>query len=340
MNHKERCLAVINGRKPDRVPVIPQSFLFGIEHAGFKMKDVVFDGRKMARAHAICQDTFGYDGCVIDFDDATIAEACGAKVIHRDEEPAIVNEEEPVLASLDDIEDLPLPTPESGRIPVWLEATRELVNLTHNEVFIMGRADQGPFGLACLLRGTQQFMVDVLMEDPQKIKKVLDYCTKASSIFAKAQKDAGAHCTSIGDALAGPNLIPPDMFRSMVLDHHHKLTKELTEYGIPLSIHICGDTTEIAEDMASTGCAILELDWQVNFGEIRKRIPAVLMGNINPSDPMVFGSPETVAEATISLLESTGGRGLLMSTGCAMGRNTPLDHFKVLIDTTKNFPLP
>jgi uroporphyrinogen-III decarboxylase len=123
----------------------------------------------------------------------------------------------------------------------------------------------------------------------------------------------------------------------MVLGHHKNLTKELTEYGIPLSIHICGDTAEIAEDMSSTGCAILELDWQVDFGKIREQVSTVLMGNINPSDPMVFGSPEDVQTATALLLEQTGGNGLLMSTGCAMGRNTPGENFEMLIETTRNF---
>jgi len=44
--------------------------------------------------------------------------------------------------------------------------------LVGEEVFIMGRADQGPFTMATLLRGAQQFMEDLVLEDPVLIKKV------------------------------------------------------------------------------------------------------------------------------------------------------------------------
>ena len=339
MNSKERCLAVLKGQKPDIIPVVPQGFLFAIEQAGYKMKDVVFNGRKMADAQCKSWQKFGYDGCVIDFDDATIAEACGAKAIFREEEPTIVNEENPVLKRLEDIEDLELPTPESGRLPVWLEATSELVRMTENQVMVMGRADQGSFALACLLRGTQQFMMDVMTEPPEKIHKVLEYCTKASVMFAKAQKDAGARITSIGDALAGPNLISPEMYHDLVVSYHLELTREIQEYGIPLSIHICGNTTNIIDDMASTGCSVLELDWQVDFGEISKKVTNVLMGNINPSDPMVFGTPEKVKQQVLKLLEVTRGKGLFVSTGCAMGRNTKPENLTAMIDAVKEYKL-
>ena len=40
--------------------------------------------RLLAEAQAFCQEKYGYDGCVIDIDDASLAEACGAKVIYRE----------------------------------------------------------------------------------------------------------------------------------------------------------------------------------------------------------------------------------------------------------------
>ena len=205
MTSLERCLAVLNGDIPDTLPVIPQCFMLAIETAGFKIGDVNRNGKLMAKAHAISQEKFNYDGCVIDFDDASIAEALGAKVIFRDDEPAVVNEDEPVLKNLRDIYDMDFPDPlKSGRLCEWLEATRTLVDEIGDHVFVMGRADQGPFSIACMLRGTTQFMMDIMTEDKKVITDVLEYCRKASAIFAKAQKDAGAHATSIGDALAGP----------------------------------------------------------------------------------------------------------------------------------------
>lgn len=340
MTSLERCMAVLNGEIPDFLPVVPQSFMLAVETAGMKISEVNKCGCKMAEAHIISQDKYGYDGCVIDFDDATIAEAVGAKVIYRDDEPAIVDEGQPVLKDLRDIYDMPIPDPmTSGRLNVWLEATSRLNEAIGDHVFIMGRADQGPFSIACLLRGTTQFMMDLMTEDEKIINDVLDYCRRISAVFAKAQKDAGAHATSIGDAFAGPNLISPDMYRQFALEPEKKLAKEVQDYGIPFSIHICGNTNGIIKDMGTTGAKILEVDWMLDMKEARQAVPddVVLMGNIDPSFPLVLGNTEQIDEAVKNLLEATKGRRHIISSGCAMGRNTPPENFKAFIAAARKY---
>ena len=339
MTSLERCLAVLNGETPDILPVVPQCFMLAVETAGFKIGDVNRNGKLMAKAHIISQEKYGYDGCVIDFDNASIAEALGAKVIFRDNAPAVVNEDEPVLKNLRDIYDLDEPEPlKHGRLCEWLEATRTLVDGTDN-VFVMGRADQGPFSIACLLRGTTQFMMDLMTEDKKLIDDVIEYCRKASVIFAKAQKDAGAHATSIGDALAGPNMIAPEMYRNFALEPERRMVKEVQEYGIPFSIHICGNTNDIIEDMGETGAKILEVDWQLDMRKACDAVPnsTVLMGNVDPTFPLVLGTPKDVEEAVKKLIEQTRGRNIFVSSGCAMGRNTPPENFGAFVDAARRY---
>lgn len=340
MTSLERCMAVLNGETPDVLPIVPQSFMLAVETANMQICEVNKDGKKMAQAHIISQEKYGYDGCVIDFDDATIAEAVGAKVIFRDNDPAIVDEAQPVLKDLRDVYDMQLPDPEkSGRMCEWLEATRTLTESIGDHVFVMGRADQGPFSIACLLRGTTQFMMDLLTEDKQLIDDVLEYCRKISAVFAKAQKDAGAHATSIGDAFAGPNLISPDMYRQFALEPEKRLVKEVQDYGIPFSIHICGNTNGIIADMGTTGAKILEIDWQLDIAKAREIVPAstILMGNIDPSYPLVIGTPADVDLAVKKLIEATKGRGHIISSGCAMGRNTPPENFRAFIAAVRKY---
>jgi MtaA/CmuA family methyltransferase len=314
--------------------------MFSLESEGYRIGDLNYNGKKMAEARRISQEKYGYDGCVIDFDTAVLAEAVGAKVIFRDLDPAAVDEEHPVLKDLRDVYDLEIPDPlKAGRLPVWLEATRTLADAIGDHVFIMGRADQGPFTLASQLRGTQQFMMDLLTEDPKLIADVLDYCRKVITAFAKAQKDAGAHATSIGDALASPNLIDPYLYRAFALEPEKQLTQEVQDYGIPFSIHICGKTNDIIADMGTTGAKILEVDWQLDMSRARELVPAstILMGNINPSFPLVLGTPDDVDKAVKELVEKTKGQGLFISSGCAMGRNTPPENFRALIAAARKY---
>jgi MtaA/CmuA family methyltransferase len=272
---------------------------------------------------------------VIDFDDATLAEACGAKVIYRDSDPAIVDESDLALKDLRDVDSLKLPDPwSSGRLPVWLEATRLLVERVGDRVFVMGRADQGPFDLACLLRGPQNLLMDLTDEaNHGAIHRLIEFGRKACTLFAKAQKDAGAHATSIGEAFAGPALVSPNVFRQFAQEPDTRLIREVQDYGIPMALHICGNTTGIIGDMGRTGAKILEVDWQLDMGQARQAVPAgtVLMGNVNPSDPLVFGAPAQVDAAACRAIRATRGRGLFLSSGCAMGRNTPPANMRALV---------
>ena len=340
MTPKERVMTVLDHRMPDRVPVVPQAFMFACETAGYRIGDVNKNGRLMAESHRICRDKYGYDGVVIDIDDASLAEACGAKVVFREEEVAIVDEHEPVLKELKMIHDMELPDPKtSGRLPEWLVATEDLVSSIGDEVFVMGRADQGPFDLACLLRGTSNFMMDLIEADPADIWAVLDWCRQATLRFAQAQKDAGAHATSIGDSYAGPALMSPAMYRQFALEHEITLTKQVQDYGIPFSIHICGNTNAIIEDLVTTKARIIEVDWQVDMKKASQlsRGKAVLMGNIDPSDPLAFGAPEDVDAKSKAIIEDTRGMDIILSSGCAMGRNTKPENMAAMVEAAKKY---
>ena len=91
--------------------------------------------------------------------------------------------------------------------------------------------------------------------------------------------------------------------------------------------------------MGMTGAKILEVDWMLDMKEARQLVPVdtVLMGNIDPSFPLVLGSPTDVEQAVKNLIEATQGRRHIISSGCAMGRNTPVDNFKAFIAATRRY---
>ena len=83
----------------------------------------------------------------------------------------------------------------------------------------------------------------------------------------------------------------------------------------------------------------MEVDWKLDMGKARKLVPdhVVLMGNINPSDPMYLGTPEKVLEQCRNVITSTKGRGLILSSGCALGANTKPENVEVLIRAARTF---
>ena len=338
MTSLQRVQAVLRGEMPDRVPVIPQGFMFSAKTAGYDIGQINRNPAIMAKSQCISQEKYGYDGCVVDVDDATLAEACGAKVIFRDHDVAIVDEHAPVLTDLRQIDDLTLPDPmKDGRICEWLETVQRILEAIGDHVFVMGRADAGPFSLLCFLRGTQELMVDLLTEEPEVIHHALEWATEAHIRFARAQLQAGAHATSMGDAYASPNLISPEMYRAFAFPYERKVVQALEDLKRPYSVHICGDTSTIVEDMGQLGAKILEIDWKSDMGHARRLVPedVVLMGNINPSDPMCLGTPEDVRAKAKEIIEGTRGRGIILSSGCALGANTKPENMQALVESAK-----
>lgn len=337
MTHLERVQAVLQGRTPDRVPVIPQCFMFSAQEYGYNIGQINRNPRLLAEAHAFCQEKYGYDGCVIDIDDASLAEACGAKVIYREDAVAAVDEHHPLLEDLRDIDDLELPDPaKSTRLCVWMETAQRLMEKVGDHVFVLGRADQGPFDLLTLLRGPQDFMMDLLTEDEDVIHHALQWATEAHIRFAKAMRDL-THATSMGDSYAGPNLISPNLYRQFALPYEKQVVSAVQTPDKPYSVHICGDTTKILDDMATNGARMVEVDWQVDMGKARAIFPenVTIMGNVDPSDPLVLGTPEQVKAKAKAIIEATGGKGLILSSGCAMGANTKPENMAALVESAK-----
>ncbi|MCQ2437012.1 MAG: uroporphyrinogen decarboxylase family protein [Clostridia bacterium] len=336
MTPLQRVQTVLNGGMPDRLPVLPQSFMFAAADNGMPIGTINRDAAKMARCLMDCREKYGYDGCILDVDDASLAEACGAKVIYRDNDVAVVDEAHPLLEELSDIDNLKLPDPySSARLPVWLETTERMLSEVGKDVFIMGRADQGPFDLLCLLRGPQEFMMDLIDEEPEVIAHAMEWATEAHVRFARAMLKLGAHATSMGDSYASPNLISAKFYRQFAKPYEQMVVDAVRDLPGAYSIHICGDTTLIFDDMKDLRPDIMELDWKADMGVARKVLPdsVTLMGNIDPSDPLVLGTPEKVRAQVKEMVEKTRGRKLIISSGCAMGANTKPENMRALVES-------
>jgi uroporphyrinogen-III decarboxylase len=91
--------------------------------------------------------------------------------------------------------------------------------------------------------------------------------------------------------------------------------------------------------MVTTGARILELDWQVDLAEASRLASGrcAILGNINPSDPMAFGNPDEVDRLCRAAIEATHGRNFILSSGCALGRNTKPENVRAMVEAAKKY---
>lgn len=340
INGYERCLATLQWKKTDRIPVIPQNNDMAIHLSGYGMYECLHNPAKLASAVLEAQEKFGYDGIMLGPDAAILSEALGCETVYREEDPpAVVSH---ILSELSDVDKLPpINLSKSKRINTWLEASRIVLEKTKGKVFLICRADQGAFSLATLLRGSEQWMLDLAFgEDIPRIMKLLEYCNEAHIQFARMIKAVGAHATTCGDAYCGPGLISPEMYEQFALPFQQKAATQITkEIGIPYSIHICGKTDIIHDLWVQSGATFFEIDHCTNISQLREKTlnKISLFGNLDTS-LLCWGTPGDVEQKCRVLFDiMMPSSGFILSSGCSMAGNTKEENVFAMVEAAKRF---
>jgi len=343
MNSIERTYRTLAHQSVDRVPVDLHNFMMTPKFLGAdNFQEFFQDGDAIAEGQIKAWRRFGHDVILIENGTAALAEACGVKVEYvKDSAPVAT---QPAIKSLSEVDNLKVPDPyKDPLLSELLRATRVVVNEIGDKTFIIGRADQGPFSLACEIRGLQNFMMDLALgKELDKVHQLLDYCRQVAEQFAMAQIEQGAHATSIGDSPSGPDLISPKFYRDFAHPYVKQMVSNLKKKNIILSYHICGNSTPIIHDMVGTNAAIIEVDQKADQRTCKAATAgkATLLGPIDPSGVMALGTPEVVMNKCKEALENLSpGGGFILGPGCALPSSTPYENIDAMIEAAKSFPL-
>lgn len=341
MTRIERIQTYLKGGIPDRIPVMTHNFLMAAREAGYSMAQYRSSADVIAECLIRACETYETDGILLDVDTALLASACGAEVVYPETIAAVTLDKQnrPIRQLIDDLDGVDLLR--CDRIQIYLEAVHQLSEwCNQNDVFLRANADQGPFSLACLLVGMEDFMMLLPDEDAEEdLTALMEQTLRICLDMHRLCFEAGGHMTSYGNSSEGCSVVSPGTFRKYGKPFEIRLNRTLREQGIPTMCHICGWTDPILEDLAQTGCPAYEFDSRT---DIRKAAEAghghfVISGNL---DPVMLASagPDMVREEARMLLDLFRGRGgLMIGPGCALAPDTPGENIHALVDTVRKF---
>jgi MtaA/CmuA family methyltransferase len=180
---------------------------------------------------------------------------------------------------------------------------------------------EGPCAMSADLRGINTLMLD-FFDDPPFVQALFDFTVRMEVEFARAQVEAGATLIGVGDAAA--SLIGPRLYAGYVLPYEQRLIAAIRALGVPVRLHICGNTRRIVEGMGQTGADIIDLDSPTSLGHARRamRETQVLLGNIDPVRELRDGTPASV-EAVLAECYEQAGAAYICGAGCEVSRGTP-----------------
>ena len=339
MNGYERIKAAVKGENPDKIPVMLHNFMIAAKEAGVSMAKFRENPKNMADVFIKSMEKYDFDGILVDLDTVTLDGAVGVPVDFPENEPARSHKGN--LTSLEEVKKLKKVNIENYRyVQTWLEATRIIKEHFKNEKYVRGNCDQAPFSLASMMRGSQEWMLDLIMGEPEQLTELLEYCTDITCQFIRLMAQTGCDMVSNGDSPAGPEMVSPEMYEMYALPWEKMVVNEAHKFNLPYTLHICGNTDTILDLMLQTGTDAVELDYKTDVQKAFDVLhnDACFIGNIDPSGVIAMGSPKLVEQKTIELLVifSKTNR-FILNAGCAIPSNTPEENLRTMMRAARGF---
>lgn len=339
MNGNQRINAALKGLKPDKTPVMLHNFMMAAKEFGVSMEQYRNSPSVIANVFKAAIEKYRYDGILVDIDTSTIAGAVGVQVDFPVNSPARTISGN--LMNLEDVNKLkPASVGDYKYIQIWLEAVRLLKEYYRDEIYIRGNCDQAPFSLASMMRGTENWMLDLMIGPDEQLEQLLEYCTDAGVQFIKLMSQTGCDMVSNGDSPAGPDMISPEMYLKYAMPYEKKLVDAAHQNGLPYMLHICGNTDVILDSMLLTGADAFELDYKTDIHKAYElfNATATFVGNIDPSGVICMGTTDIVREKTLELLNIyRNSNRFILNAGCAIPAETPPENLLTMIETARKF---
>ena len=360
MNSRERFLAALSNRQPDRVPAAPDiSNMVPCRRTGKPFWDIYLHGDPpLWRAHLDACRYYGFDAWFyrghLDLEIDHTNEITHKIVDTTDErivrETTIKNRlgtltTETILFIADSpwLVTKPIKNPVTD-IPVYIESMGQITGYSTRSIEEMREEINGQYAIGFgglrypgfqywinLFDGGLEQILDVYAERPDLLEtlRVAEHDKNLQMTDYYLENDPDYLFMGASGTLT---LGSPDLFRAYGLATLTEITKRAAARGVPTLLHSCGRARELVRmcaDETELSCINpLELppmgDCELADVKSAHGSRMAFMGNLHTTDVMLMGSKQEVIEASKRAIEDAGENGgFILSTGDQCGRDTP-----------------
>lgn len=277
---------------------------------------------------------YDLDAAIIFSDILTIPDAMGLGLEFAEGKGPFFNKR---LQSAADINRLAVPDLENLRYVY--EAIRLVKKELDNRVPVIGFCGSPWTVGAYMLEGQSKNgfpkILTMLQQDPFLLHNLLDLLAQSICAHLNAQIEAGANAVMLFDTWGG--LLETQNYSEFSLYYLKQiisgLIRNYNSNKIPVILFTKGGNRWL-EQMATTGCDSIGVDWEISLHDARQRVGnnVALQGNLNPA--LLLESPEIIQQEAAKILASFGqGSGHVFNLGHGITPDVPPEHVKILVDT-------
>lgn len=297
---------------PHKKPMPVLSFP-AVQLMGITVKDLISSSDHQAKAMALIAQHTDASASVSLMDLSVEAEAFGATIrVSDDEVPTVTGM---LVHDEDEAAALAVPQVGAARTGLYVEAIRKACDLITDRPVLAGMI--GPYSLAARLRDVSEIMMDSY-DDPDMVHVLLQKSTEFLISYAKAYKEAGANGIVIAEPVAG--LLSPDLAAEFSAPYVKKIVDAVQDDSFLIVYHNCGGAV-VAQlpSILSIGASAYHFGNAIDMLDVLQKVPddTICMGNIDPAGEFRGSTPDSMREATLSLLKKCSGyKNFVLSSGC------------------------
>jgi len=330
---KELIFQTLRHEKTDSIPWVPFAGVHAGKLKGYNAEQMLKEEDALVESILEANKLYAPDGLPLIFDLQVEAEILGCDLLWaKNNPPSVMNHplaEEKTVPCM-----CKIPTPESGRLPMILSAMRRVKAEIGEETALYGLIC-GPFTLASHLRGTEIFM-DMAM-DPAYVKELVGYCAQVAIAMSEMYIEAGMDVIAVVDPLISQ--VSPRHIEKLLLEPFKSVFDYIRAKGAYSSFFVCGNATKQIDVMCKTGPDGISIDENVNLAEAKKVTDSyniTIGGNIPLTTTMLHGNQKDNMKCVIDLIDSVDHHNLIVSPGCDMPYDTPIENTVACSQAVKN----
>lgn len=338
MTPLERATAFSKGEEIDRILCIPDMGVTMVPFIGVTARDYYHSAQLMADLEIALFKRLHHDGVSISTSLRGVAEAMGSKIGYP--EYGISYLIEPAIKSVDEIESLKIADPlKDGNLPTLIEAIK-LTRDALKDYVDVGASMSGPLSVAASVVGTEN-LLRWMIKYPKKVLTLMEIVAESNNRYIEEVSKLGV---SIGfaDPVSSTSLISPKQFRKFSLPALQKnINKVKEKTGSAPSIHICGKSREIWEDVVNTGVSNFSIDNAEDIEEAKMVMGdrVAITGNVPPVDVVYAGNKEDIFKSVKKCIKKgyDSKKGYILSTGCQIPMHTPIEKVEMFMEAGRTY---
>lgn len=339
MTPMERLNAFMTGKPMDRMLAIPVTCSMSGKACGMTHKEKRSCAENEAKAQMACYERWGNDLLIAEYGLHGVGIALGSKMNDpEDSVPAIM---EYVLENLEDVDKLDankLTLEQDEKFRLHLDTVKILVEKVGKEVPI-GVLISDPFTAASSVYKTEH-LLRATRKDKDNLHKLIRFCTDNLKKVYREFIGAGAMILFC-DPIASGTIISRQTYLEFVLPYTKELMEDIHNAGGMVCYHICGDTTNIVDDMVESGCDMLSIDNKVSLKYVKERAgnKVPILGNVDPVEKLILSNKEQVEDSVKQCIMDAYDSpcGYILASGCDLNGDVPLENLDTFMATARKY---